>query len=117
MSQRDVRDLQIVIGHPPSKAGDVMGAVKYLRKIERVLEGEGVSTAERRKLYKQRAKWSLRANGLDARWNTHGSKPGRPKKVSQPAASATAVPVLVEEDDDPLLAEIERKFGSGRRAQ
>jgi len=89
-----------------------MGAVKYLRKIERVLEGEGVSTAERRKLYKQRAKWSLRANGLDARWNTHGSAPGRPKKVS--ASPVAEAPVLDDDGEDPLLAEIERKFGGGR---
>jgi len=91
-------------------AGDRQSAGELLPIIASLLDsGDGViSTDQRRRLYKLRKKWAERADGRDPRWSKVGSKPGRPS-----SRSASARP-RNEEEHDPLLASIMRKYSTPR---
>lgn len=92
-----------------TQAGDKIAAAEFCSLLTLVLQGQGVDTlvdAQKNYLYKLRAKWQLRADGKDTRWNTTGSKPGRGKKVVKPRRE-----YRMEEADDPLLASLMRKYG------
>lgn len=92
------------------KAGDTLTASQFLDDIGRVLDQEELATDDRRRLYKLRKKWTSRATGRDARWMTVGSKPGRPSAH----ISRGHITARHEEDSDPLLASILKKFGEPR---
>lgn len=89
------------------QAGDTLGASDIVDTAQHLLDTEDMSSDDRRRLYKLRKKWTARSLGLDTRWKTQGSKPGRPL-----TAKHGKNPIRNEEQDDPLLASIIRKFGT-----
>lgn len=97
-------------------AGDRGAAQHFVDEINSALSG-GVSTltiSNKNYLYKLRTKWELRARGKDANWSAHGSKPGRKKKiVSERNVDTTAFGS--EDELDPLLASLIRKYGTPKR--
>ena len=60
--------------------GDLRAAREYLHKIELVIQEGGWSHYEFDRLYKLRKKWKIRAAGLDPRFMSHGTRPGRAAK-------------------------------------
>lgn len=104
---------QILERSPKSTdAGDKLAALEFVSLLTQVLTGQGteqLSNAQKNYLYKMRVKWQQRGEGRDLRWNSMGTKPGRAKKVS-----ATVRGYRNEEETDPLLASLLRKYGTPR---
>jgi hypothetical protein len=105
------RPIEQIVGRAPSTPGDVAGAKRFLARITRTLEGGTLSQGERRALYKQRERWTKRADGSDMRWMIHGSAPGRPSKAKLSKEQREEI-----ELEDPIVAEIIRKYDRPRRA-
>lgn len=70
---------RLALGDPPAQAGDIEGARSYLNKIQSILDGDGLTPTERRRLRRMVTRWQRRGNGEDLRWLVMGTKPGRPK--------------------------------------
>ena len=103
--QRVSRGTSEILGAHPPIVNDPGMAAQYVHIIRVTLDRATLSTTERRRLYKLRAKWERRAAGKDVRWTLYGSRPGAPKKAPKPAYDP--------DDDlkDPLVASIEAKYG------
>lgn len=62
--------------------GDRIGAEHFVQKIERELDSrDALTDTEQRRLRRMLVRWRLRAQGMDIRYQTHGTKPGRAKVV------------------------------------
>jgi hypothetical protein len=83
-----------------------------LTAIGVTLDTEALSTDERRRIYKLRKKWTYRADGQDLRWNALGSRPGRTAKQTQGKLGGGGKNRRNEEESDPLLASILKKYGT-----
>jgi len=92
-------------------AGDRSAAGSFVEFLSLQIEtGIGhLNGSQQRYIYKLRARWQVRTDGKDGRWNTHGTRAGRPFSKRTPKLSST---YKREEDDDPLLASILRKYGT-----
>lgn len=72
-----------------------------------------LSQSQQNYLYALRTRWTKRAAGSDVAWNHHGSTRGRRKVISDRSTRATVDPTVwgSDEERDPLLVSLERKFG------
>lgn len=99
-------------------AGNKAEAARFVQAISDFLKtgtAKVLPTAQQNYLYKLRQKWEKRARGQDLAWMQTGSKPGRKKK---PEVSKTELDPTVfgnEDEIDPLLASIMRKYGTPKR--
>lgn len=99
-------------------AGDRALAAQFVAVLSAAIEAKtaDLSDSQRNYLYKLRTKWDQRAKGEDSNWNLYGSRPGRRKSVVVDKA-ATVDPTVygTEEQRDPLLSSLMRKFGKPLR--
>jgi hypothetical protein len=103
---------------PSTAAGNKAAARVFVTQINTFLSsGFTFSDSQRNYLYKLRARWEQRAAGMDERWNDHGSRPGRKKQISERSLASTVDPTAFGSDEqkDPLLLRLERKFGIPKR--
>lgn len=109
----------ILARHGQITAGDLLAAKSFLGTLDSylALSSGALTPARRNYLYTLRKRWRARADGLDLRWSTHGSKPGRKKRASLEPKQAHVDPTAfgAEDEMDPLLASLVRKFGAPRR--
>lgn len=99
-----------------TEAGDTDAAERFVAFLSSIIEGDRqtftqLEDSQQRYLYKLRSKWQERAKGLDERWNTYGSRPGRPV--------STKTPKRKRRRSDPgettaLFQSLMRKFGTPR---
>jgi hypothetical protein len=106
-----------ILGRQPASTsgGDRVAARTFVDFLSVQLAG-GVghlNDSQRHYLLKLRSKWQERADGRDTRWNEYGSRPGRPHAKAKPRRGH----YKREEDADPLLASILRKFGTPRNRE
>lgn len=74
------------LGEPPFVPGDRLGAREFVQRIERELDDRRqLNETDIRRLRRMLGVWTRRAQGLDIRYMTHGTRPGRPHKPSFPA--------------------------------
>lgn len=77
-------------------------------------ERETLTGSQERYLYRIRTKWETRAKGEDTRWNTEGSRPGRPMKPKtkreSKSVTAKAWKRYERENKDPLLRAITERW-------
>jgi hypothetical protein len=105
---------QILARQPASHViGDRIAATEFVDFLgAEILAGiSALTDSQRAYLYRLRAKWQLRADGNDPIWNVQGSRAGRPAgsgKKRPPKKS----PYGHEEDHDPLLASLMRKYAT-----
>jgi hypothetical protein len=107
---------EILARQPAStSAGDRSAAQAFVAFLSLQITGglEHLNGSQQRYLYKLRSRWEVRAAGDDPRWNETGSRPGRPRapiRKTPPQGNYRR-----EEETDPLLASILRKYGTPRR--
>ncbi len=68
---------EIIGAQPDCQPGDTHAAAQYLQRIQEAINTGGWSRTDRSLLYRLRAKWKVRAEGLDPRFNIVGTRPGR----------------------------------------
>lgn len=83
--------LSIIDETPDIRVGHAVSAAEMLARIRRAWsERHRFTPAERDRLSMLRAKWRRRAAGEDARYNTHGTRRGRPTHQEQANTRAYA---------------------------
>lgn len=113
----------IVGDSPECGPGDHRTARRHLERINRAIEHGGWTETERSRLYRLQAKWALRANGEDPRFEIVGTQNGRlskgiekdideqrkiidiQRRMNRRLRDKRHRPVPIEEYDDPVLTD------------
>lgn len=98
---------------PSTAAGNQAVAGEFVVFLTSVIEARETfaqfTTSQQRYLYRLRGRWHTRAAGQDARWNEHGSRPGR-REGTKKRQSTRRDPG----EETPLFQSLMNKYGSPR---